>query len=168
MKKLLLLTLMLNLLLACQKEAGEGGTSTIKGKVITYELNHFDVPGSNQSVDTLGYYSQADEEVYIIYGDEDNLYDDSYETSFDGSFRFENLRKGKYTVFMYSECESDTNGLAVISQTNPVYAQELASTIWKSDCIDGEIAIKLNIEITENNLEYNLGDITRFKIESNQ
>ena len=45
------------------------------------------------SVDTLGNYYHADEEVYIIYGDEDNYYDDSYETSFDGSFRFENLEK---------------------------------------------------------------------------
>ena len=168
MKKLLLIALTLNLLFACQKEAGEGGTSSIIGKVITYEISHFDVPGANQSVDTLGYYYQTDEEVYIIYGNEDNLYDDSYETSFDGSFRFENLRKGKYTLFMYSDCESDTNGLAVISQTNPIYAQELASTIWKSDCIDGEVAVKMELEITENNKEYNLGDITRFKIESNQ
>jgi hypothetical protein len=168
MKKLLLLALMLNLLFACQKEAGEGGTSSIIGKVVTYEISHFDVPGTNQRVDTLGYYYQADEEVYIIYGDEDNYYDDSYETSFDGSFRFENLRKGKYSIFIYSDCESDTNGLAVISQSNPAYAQQLASTIWKSDCIDGEVAVRMEMEITENNEQYNLGDITRFKIESNQ
>jgi hypothetical protein len=168
MKKLLLLALMLNLLFACQKEAGEGGTSSIIGKVVTYEISHFDVPGTNQRVDTLGYYYQADEEVYIIYGDEDNYYDDSYETSFDGSFRFENLRKGKYSIFIYSDCESDTNGLEVISQSNPAYAQQLASTIWKSDCIDGEVAVRMEMEITENNEQYNLGDITRFKIESNQ
>jgi hypothetical protein len=168
MKKLLLLALMLNLLFACQKEAGEGGTSSIIGKVVTYEISHFDVPGANQRVDTLGYYYQADEEVYIIYGDEDNYYDDSYETSFDGSFRFENLRKGKYSIFIYSDCESDTNGLEVISQSNPAYAQQLASTIWKSDCIDGEVAVRMEMEITENNEQYNLGDITRFKIESNQ
>lgn len=159
---------MLNLLFACQKEAGEGGTSSIIGKVVTYEISHFDVPGTNQRVDTLGYYYQADEEVYIIYGDEDNYYDDSYETSFDGSFRFENLRKGKYSIFIYSDCESDTNGLEVISQSNPAYAQQLASTIWKSDCIDGEVAVRMEMEITENNEQYNLGDITRFKIESNQ
>ena len=168
MKKLLLLTLSLNLLFACKKEAGEGGTSSINGKIVAYELRHFDVPGSNQSVDTLDYYYQADERVYIIYGDEDNLYDDSYETSFDGSFSFENLRKGKYTVFVYSECESDTNGLAVISQTKPVYAQELANTIWKVDCVDGENTVKMELEITENNENYNLGELSRFKIENNQ
>ena len=110
------------------------------------------MPGTNQRVDTLGYYYHADEEVYIIYGDEDNYYDDSYETSFDGSFRFENLRKGTYTVFIYSDCESDTTGLAVINQSNPVYAQQLASTIWKSDCVDGEVAVKMDIEITENDI----------------
>ena len=168
MKKILLITAIASVFLACQKEAGKGGTSSIIGKVITYELSHFDVPGTNQRVDTLGHYYHADEEVYIIYGDEDNYYDDSYETSFDGSFRFENLRKGTYTVFIYSDCESDTTGLAVINQSNPVYAQQLATTIWKSDCVDGEVAVKMGIEITENNQQYNLGDITRFKIESNQ
>ena len=168
MKKTLLITAIAIVFLACQKEAGEGGTSSITGKVITYELSHFDVPGTNQRVDTLRYYYHADEEVYIIYGDEDNYYDDSYETSFDGSFRFENLRKGMYTVFIYSDCESDTIGLAVINQSNPVYAQQLASTIWKSDCVDGEVAVKMDIQITENNQQYDFGDITRFKIESNQ
>ena len=167
MKKILLITAIVSVFLACQKEAGKGGTSSVSGKVITYEINHFDVPGSNQRVDTLAYYYHADEEVYIIYGDEDNYYDDSYETSFDGSFRFENLRKGTYTVFIYSDCESDTTGLAVINQSNPVYAQQLASTIWKSDCVDGDVVVKMDIEITENNQQYNLGDITRFKIESN-
>ena len=137
------------------------------GKSLPTNLVNFDVPGSNQRIDTLEYYYHADEEVYIIYGDEDNYYDDSYETSFDGSFRFENLRKGTYTVFIYSDCESDTTGLAVINQSNPVYAQQLASTIWKSDCFGGEVALKMDIEITENNQQYNLGDIARFKIESN-
>lgn len=168
MKKLLLLSLILNLLLACQKEAGEGGTSTIKGKVITYEVTHFDVPGGNQSVDTLGFYTQADEEVYIIYGNEDYLYDDSYETSFDGSFKFENLRKGKYSIFLYSDCESDTFGLAAINHANPSYAQQLASTIWKSNCVDGEATVIVEVEISDNNEEFNLGDLTRFNIENNQ
>ena len=167
MKKILLIIAIVSILIACQKEAGKGGTSSITGKVITYELSHFDVPGSNQRIDTLAYYYHADEEVYIIYGDEDNYYDDSYETSFDGYLRFENLRKGRYKVFIYSDCESDTTGLTVINQSNPVYAQQLASTIWKSDCVDGDVVVKMDIEITENNQQYNLGDITRFKIESN-
>jgi hypothetical protein len=167
MKKLLLLSLTMSLLFACQKEAGEGGTSTIKGKIITYELNHFDVPGGNQTVDTLSSYYTADKEVYIIYGDEGNFYDDSYETSWDGSFRFEYLRKGKYTIFVYSNCESDTSGLAALQQTNPTYAQELETTIWQVDCIDGEFPLKIEVEITDNNTEYNLSDLSIYKIASN-
>ena len=88
------------------KKTGKGGTSSIIGKVITYELSHFDVPGSNQRVDTLRYYYHADEEVYIIYGDEDNYYDDSYESSFDGSFRFENLRKKVHIHYLYIQIAS--------------------------------------------------------------
>ena len=56
MKKILLITAIASVFLACQKEAGKGGTSSIIGKVITYELSHFDVPGTNQRVDTLGHY----------------------------------------------------------------------------------------------------------------
>lgn len=165
--RLLLIATIASMFWSCQKEAGVGGTSTIIGKIKTYELSHFDVPGSNQRVDTLRSYLHADEEVYIIYGEEDNFYDDSYETSFDGSFRFDNLRKGTYTLFIYSDCESDTSGLAAISQSNPIYAQQLASTIWKSDCIDGEFAVTMKVEITENNKQLDIGEISRFKIESN-
>lgn len=154
-------------LLSCQKEAGEGGTSSIVGKITTYDIRHFDVPGGNQYVDTLSAYSSADEEVYIIYGDEDNLYDDSYKTSWDGSFVFENLRKGKYTLFVYSECEADTNGLAALSQTNPTYAQALASTIWHPNCVNGDFPQIVEIEITDNNSVNNLGEISRYNIAVN-
>ena len=167
MKKILLILAGVSVLFSCQKEAGEGGTSSIAGKIITYDLRHFDVPGGNQSVDTISSYANADEEVYIVYGDEDNLYDDSYNTSWDGSFSFENLRKGKYTVFVYSECEADTSGLATLSQTNPTYAQELASTIWHPNCINGDFPHIFEIEITDNNSVYNLGDISIYNIAVN-
>jgi len=48
----------------------------------------------------------ADEAVYIIYGDEDDLFDDNVKTNFDGTFKFSNLRKGSYKVFAYSEDKS--------------------------------------------------------------
>ncbi len=51
----------------------------------------------------------ADEDVYIIYGDEDEIYDDNVKTNFDGTFEFNNLRKGKYKVFAYSKEESNTS-----------------------------------------------------------
>jgi len=167
MKKTAFILVGLSLLFSCQKEAGEGGTSSIVGKVITYDLRHFDVPGGSQSVDTLSIYAKADEEVFIVYGEEDNRYDDSYNTSWDGSFSFENLRKGKYTIFVYSECEADTSGLAALSQTNPTYAQELASTIWQPNCVNGDFPHIVEIEITDNHTVYNLGDISIYNIAVN-
>lgn len=97
------------LLAGCTKPEGEGGTSTIQGKVYAYNYN-----GSGILVDE---YYQADEDVYIIYGEGDNFYDDDYTTSFDGSFRFQYLTKGTYTVFVYSDCDTCPSGIEAISQT---------------------------------------------------
>jgi hypothetical protein len=152
--------------LSCQKQEGEGGTSAIYGKLITVDLQHFDIPG-NERIDTLAEpYYHADQDVFIIYGENDNLYDDNYKTSFDGSFGFESLRKGKYTIFVYSECEADTIGLAAIYQSDPDYANQLSSTIWHPECISNNFAQKVEVEITENNEVINLDDIIRFNIVS--
>lgn len=48
----------------------------------------------------------ADEDVYIIYGDDDEIFDDNTKTNFDGTFKFSNLREGTYKVFAYSKDES--------------------------------------------------------------
>ena len=37
--------------------------------------------------------------------------------SFDGSYRFQYLRPGTYTVFVYSDCVSCPSGIEAISQT---------------------------------------------------
>ena len=94
---------------SCTKPEGEGGTSTIQGKVYAFDYN-----GSGVLQDE---FYAPDEDVYIIYGTEDNYHDDSYETSFDGSFRFQYLRPGTYTVFVYSDCVSCPSGTEAISQT---------------------------------------------------
>lgn len=100
---------LIGVLSGCSKPEGEGGTSTIQGKVYAY-----DYTGSGI---LQGEFYAADEDVFIIYGDEDNYYDDSYKTSFDGSFRFQYLRPGIYTVFVYSDCISCPSGTEAISQT---------------------------------------------------
>lgn len=97
------------LISSCAKPEGEGGTSTIQGKVYAFDYNGSGV--------LQGEFYAADENVYIIYGDEDNYYDDRYETSFDGSYRFQYLRPGTYTVFVYSDCVSCPSGIEAISQT---------------------------------------------------
>lgn len=94
---------------SCEKLPGEGGTSIIYGKVYASDYNN--------SGELQGEFYIADEDVFIIYGDEDNYYDDSYKTSFDGSFRFQYLRKGTYTVFVYSDCDTCESETETLSQT---------------------------------------------------
>lgn len=71
----------------------------------------------------------ADEDVYIIYGDEDDIYDDNIKTNFDGTFEFNNLRKGKYKVFAYSKDESNTS--------NPLTAEMVEIEIGGNE--DGDV-----------------------------
>lgn len=111
LKQVLLFTVLSFLVAAsgCSKSEGEGGTSTISGKVYAFDYNSSGV--------FQGEFYAPDEDVYIIYGDGDNYYDDSYETSFDGSYRFQFLRPGTYHVFVYSDCNSCPSGTEALMQT---------------------------------------------------
>lgn len=80
---------------ACVKEAGEGGSATIIGKVYAYD---YDETITNYRTQ----YYAPDEDVYIIYGG-DSIYNDRTRTNYDGSYRFEYLRPGTYTIFVYSK-----------------------------------------------------------------
>ena len=82
-------------LTACLKEPGTGGTSTITGKIYAYDYD------SEMNNLRTQYYA-PDEDVFIIYG-EDSIYSDRTKTSYDGSYRFEYLRPGSYTIFAYSK-----------------------------------------------------------------
>lgn len=92
-------------LVSCQKE-GEGGTATITGKVYAYD---YDTDMVLQSE-----YYAPDEDVFIVYGGGSSLYDDDYTTAYDGSFRFQNLTKGDYTIYVYSRCDSCASGTEAI------------------------------------------------------
>jgi hypothetical protein len=81
--------------LSCEKQEGLGGTSAITGKVIVRQYN------SNFTILMEQYYA-ADENVFIIYGD-DPVYGDKTSTNYDGTYRFEYLREGKYTIYTYSK-----------------------------------------------------------------
>lgn len=87
-------------LTACNKIEGEGGTSSIEGIVIKQDFN--------KEGELTEEFPSPDEKVYIIYGEEDNIYDDDFNSHFDGRYRFDFLRKGKYQIFAYSECKTDT------------------------------------------------------------
>ena len=66
------------LLVGCNKEPGVGGTSSITGKVFKKEVNGLG--------EVLTEYYDPDRTVYILYGEDDNVYDDKFDTSFDGSY----------------------------------------------------------------------------------
>jgi hypothetical protein len=57
-----------------------------------------------------GKYEAADEDVFLIYGDEDAFYDDDLKTSYDGSYVFNYLQKGNYTLFIYEDCNTCPSG----------------------------------------------------------
>ena len=101
-------------LFSCSKEEGEGGRSSISG---TIHLT--DVTGFNAGDE----YNVPDYDVYIIYGEDDNVYDDDIKTNYDGTFEFKNLRKGTYRVFAYTLDNS---------------VPSLTSAVFKSATIGGD------------------------------
>lgn len=125
------------LLSSCKKDAGEGGTSSIVGRVWIYR---YDL-SLMQVVDTV---IGSREDVYIIYGADHATYDDDFQTSFDGTYEFSNLRKGNYQLFAYSE---DTTGL---------YDQSIPSNLPKK-------AVFKSVEITDNKSDFTAPDIIIFK-----
>jgi hypothetical protein len=110
MKKLfIMLSVMLisvAILYSCKKDAGEGGTSSIYGKV---KVRDYD-PTFTILQDV--YYAQ-DQKVFIIYGDDKGI-DDDVRTSYDGTYEFKYLRPGTYHIFVYSK-DSTLQSLADIA-----------------------------------------------------
>ena len=95
--------------MACEKPAGEGGTSVITGKV--YEVWLWYDPTTSAAWDTsTPIQLAAEKEVYIIYsGENSDVYDDSFDTHWNGEFRFEYLRKGDYTIYTYADSTDNSN-----------------------------------------------------------
>jgi len=94
---------------SCEKDPGEGGNSSISGKVYVREYN--------KSFTTLdAEYFAPDEDIYIIYGDGTSSNDD-LKTGPNGDFIFRYLRPGKYTLYAYSADSAGTSASGMI----PVY-----------------------------------------------
>ena len=149
MRNLILLIAITIVFTACTKEAGEGGTSVIQGqvyKIYTSEIvvNELDSLGNidttYKTIDTLYFQLDAGKDIFIIYSDDEtDIYDDEFETDYNGRYRFEFLRKGDYTIYTYAD-SSDVN----TTYDYPVFR---------------------HIEIKSNNSTNNLDD---FVIEKNQ
>ncbi len=93
---------------SCSKEPGSGGRASIKGYVHTTKYN------SSFTIQQ-GQYDGADEWVYIIYGD-DISYGDRIRSGPDGKFEFKYLRKGNYTIYVYSD-DNTLQGQHAVSKT---------------------------------------------------
>lgn len=98
-RKITLLFFAIIALNSCKKIEGQGGSSEIVGKVYFQDKN---INGDNVG----DIYPAQDEKVFIIYGPEGTLHNDDYDSSFDGSYRFEFLTNGTYQIFAYQECPS--------------------------------------------------------------
>lgn len=97
MKKIIPLICLISLIpfSSCKKEAGEGGNSSINGKIWTRKHDAGFTSVLNQ-------YPGADEDVYIIYGEQSGA-SDRVKTDYEGKFEFKYLRKGSYKIYIYSE-----------------------------------------------------------------
>ena len=115
MSRLLVSLIILFFVSSCEKSPGEGGTSTIQGSV--YKLStYYNV--LTQQTDTVYYQLDAKKDVYIIYSDNENeFYNDNIETNWNGQYRFDYLRKGDYTLFVYTDSTDALN----ISYDYPIF-----------------------------------------------
>ena len=135
--KLLALAVTIVLAAGCKKEAGEGGNSTIFGKVnkdIRVVLTN---PATTQSTVIA-----ADQDVYIVYGDHTSP-DDRIQSNYKGEFEFRNLRPGNYTIYTFSK---DTNAVAVP---------------WDED----HMPVTLKLEISDKKQELDAGTLTVYDVE---
>ena len=124
--------------MACEKPSGEGGTSIIEGQV--YKIFTFQ-NSSTGLVDTLYFQLDSEKDVFIIYSDDEgSVYDDKFETDYNGRYRFEYLRKGDYTIYTYA----DSTDISNVNYEYPIFK---------------------HINISSNNSTNQVGD---FVIEKNQ
>jgi hypothetical protein len=85
----------------------------------------------------LSEYAGFDEDVYIIYGTQ-NGYSDHIKTNYLGVYSFNYLRPGKYTIYVYSK----------------------DSTLQSPS---GTLPVIRNVEITDDNQNLKVSEITIFK-----
>lgn len=122
-KWLVSLVILILVFAGCTKGPGEGGRSTIKGKVYAYNYNTLGVLVSE------GFAPEV--HVYLVFGD-DGFYSLDTKTGYDGTYEFPYLKKGQYTVYAYSKCTTCTLGTEPIFQKVDVTANKsiaLADTL---------------------------------------
>jgi len=116
---LCLIFLFASVFYGCKKDPGAGGLASIKGKVFRQVRLVLTNPATAQYTSVA-----ADQDVYIIYGDEVSPGDRAW-TNFEGEYEFLNLREGKYTVYLYSR---DTTGQVGVDPERMVVKREVEIT----------------------------------------
>lgn len=115
------------LFVACQKTEGPGGQASVSGKIFVRDYN-------DSFTQLLDAYYGMEQRVYIVYGD-DSMYGEEIRTHYDGTFRFDYLAKGKYTVYVYSKDSTFT-------------------------IPGGKYPVKVEFEITDKKEQVDLGTLT--------
>ncbi len=140
---------------SCKKTEGVGGGASITGKIyyMTYDWNGKFIAKEQA----------RDENVYIIYGDH-NIYDDDINSNYDGSYKFQYLRKGDYTVFAYQDCDTCDNGIQKVELQTSVTDKNATMELEDIELIknlkpnDGSAEIEGHIYAKEYNSLGNLID----------
>ena len=123
--------------MACDKPAGEGGTSIIEGQV--YKIFTFQNPTTG-AWDTTYFQLDAGRDVFIIYADDKaELYDDKFDTDYNGKYHFEYLRKGEYTIYTYADSIDNSN----VKHEYPVFKQITISSNNSTNTV-GDFIIEKN------------------------
>jgi hypothetical protein len=122
---------------ACEKPAGEGGTSVIEGQV--YKIKFFQ-NSTTGAWDTLYFQLDAGKDVFIIYSnDNTELYDDKFDTDYNGKYHFEYLRKGEYTIYTYADSTDNSS----VKHEYPVFKQITISSNNSTNTV-GDFIIEKN------------------------
>jgi hypothetical protein len=127
-------TLILDNLIEKKSLEWNEGTSSIKGTVwvINYKNS-----SSYPNLEIKDVSPAQDQDIYITYG-KHPFYDERIRTSNDGTFIFQNLIKGEYKIFLYSEDKTGATEMKVIQKdtivnendkqyifSDPIYIEKL-------------------------------------------
>jgi len=118
-------TVVIILFSSCKKDAGEGGMASITGKLMIEDYD-------NTFTILRNIYPAQGEMVFIVYGNEKGV-NDNTRTSYDGTFKFMYLRKGKYKVFAVSKDTSDRISNKTIEILREVEITEKSKTYTVED-----------------------------------
>ncbi len=124
---LILSVTLLIISVSCKKQAGQGGQATIQGKVYLRKMSPsfqfiYQTPAENLS-------------VYIIYGD-DLTYGANTNTSPDGVYQFQYLRKGSYKIYVYSNDSAGTVGPPINASAPKIAVYKEVNVTSKKQTVD--------------------------------